>query len=233
MVIKKLNNYFKDWSLFEKIWLFVFTLTILGLSLYWQDSLIGIVASLTGIWCVVLVAKGRISNYYVGLINVVAYAYVAWGWKYYGEVMLNIGYYFPAQFVGLYLWSKNKINDKEVEVKFMTNKSRILWSIVSVVGVISYGYLLKYLGGNLPFTDSLSTTLSVIAMVLMIWRYMEQWILWIIVDIASIILWFVVLLNGGNDISILIMWIAYLINAIYGLINWIKMYREQEVLKNV
>lgn len=216
--------------MFEKIWLFVFTFTILGLSLYWQDSLIGIIASLTGIWCVVLVAKGRISNYYVGLINVIAYAYVAWGWKYYGEVMLNIGYYFPAQFVGLYLWNKNKINDKEVKVKFMTNKSRVLWSVISIIGVIGYGYLLKYLGGDLPFVDSLSTTLSVIAMILMIWRYMEQWILWIVVDVASIVLWFVVLLKGGNDISILIMWVAYLVNAIYGLINWIKMYKEQEDL---
>ena len=64
-------------------------------------------------------------------------------------------------------------------------------------------------------------------MLLMAKLYMEQWFLWILVNIASIVLWAYALLNGGNEITLLLMWIAYLINAIYGWINWIKLYRRQ------
>lgn len=228
-----MKNYFKDWTLFEKVWLGLFTALIIGLSLYWQDSLMGITCSLTGIWCVVLVAKGRISNYWVGIVNVVLYAIIAYRQKYYGEVMLNAFYFLPMQFIGAYIWIKNKKPQTKdsVSVKVLSSKTRLLWSVVTFVGVVGYGMFLKSLGGELPYVDSMSTVLSVIAMLLMAYRYVEQWVLWVVVDVVTIILWFVVLFNGGNDISILLMWIAYLINAAYGLYNWIKMYRVQESSK--
>lgn len=222
-----MKSYFNSWTMFEKVWLLISTILILGLSLYWKDSLIGIVAGLTGIWCVVLVAKGRIANYYIGIVNVIAYAYVAYTWQYYGEVMLNLIYFLPMQFVGLWLW-RGKITDKnEVVVKFMTSMQRIGWSIASVVLIVAYGFILKSMGGNLPFIDSTSTVLSVIAMVLMAFRYMEQWVLWIVVNVASIGLWVWAMSQGGTDIAVLLMWTAYLVNAIYGLYNWIKIYNIQ------
>lgn len=228
--MNKVREYFKDWTLWEKLWLGMFTLIIIGLSIYWQDKLMGVICSLTGIWCVVLVAKGRISNYWVGIVNIILYAIISYGYKYYGEVMLNAFYFLPMQFVGAYIWIKNKKSGTKdnVIVKFLTNKQRVLWSIISILGIIGYGLVLKHLGGSLPFIDSMSTVLSIIAMILMAWRFMEQWILWIVVDVVTIILWFAVMVNGGNDISILLMWVAYLINAVYGMSNWIQMYKLQK-----
>lgn len=227
-----LKKYFSDWTLYEKLWLGLSTVIILGLSYYWKDSTIGVIASITGIWCVVLVAKGRISNYLFGIVNVLTYAYVAYGSKYYGDVMLNVAYYFPMQFVGLYVWTRaknRKIENKDaINVKFMSNKNRIIWTILSTIGVIFYGFILKKMGGSLPFIDSASTVLSVIAMILMVQLYMEQWILWILVNIVSVIMWAVVMVQGGNDIAVLLMWVAFLVNSFYGLWNWIKLYREQK-----
>jgi nicotinamide mononucleotide transporter len=68
--------------------------------------------------------------------------------------------------------------------------------------------------------------MSVIAMVLMVFVFVEQWILWIVVDIVSIIMWIQVMLNGGNDIAVLIMWTAFLVNAVYGLYNWVKLEKQ-------
>ncbi len=227
--MNSIKKYFGDWTLWEKLWLAISTILIIGLSIYWQDTVMGIICSLTGIWCVILVAKGRISNYWVGIVNVILYAIISYGYKYYGEVMLNAFYFLPMQFIGAWIWIKNKNKTKKDTVKttMLSNKNRILWGVISIVGSVGYGIVLKLLGGGLPFIDSMSTVLSIIAMILMAWRYMEQWVLWIIVDIVTIILWFVVLVNGGNDVSILLMWIAYLINAIYGLVNWYKMYKIQ------
>jgi len=226
-----IKNYFSDWDLYEKVWLFLFTIIIIVLSVYWKDSPIGIIASLAGIWNVVLVAKGKITNYYFGIVAVTTYAFVAFTQKYYGEVMLNMLYFFPMQFVGFYLWRKRKASKTQgnVKVVYMTNQQRIIWLMITIIAIISYGFILKKIGGNLPFLDSASTVMSVIAMVLMVFAFVEQWILWIVVDIVSIIMWITVMINGGNDVAVLVMWIAFLVNAIYGLYNWIKLAKNSEL----
>jgi len=188
---------------------------------------------LTGLWCVILVAKGRIFNYYLGVVQVVTYAYICYGYQLYGEFQLNLFYFLPMQFVGLYIWNKNKdkaVKDKVI-VKFLTTNQRFRWTAVSIAAVGCYAVYLKSLGDPYPLIDSASTVLSVIAMVLMAWRYMEQWVLWIVVDIVSVWLWILVVMDkGANDVALLVMWSAFLINAVYGFICWIKMYQAQETI---
>ena len=65
-------------------------------------------------------------------------------------------------------------------------------------------------------------------MIILMQRGIEQWILWIVVDIITVIMWVVDLKNGTQNISVLIMWIAYLINATYGFINWLKLLKRKE-----
>lgn len=65
-----------------------------------------------GSFCVVLCAAGKLSQFYWGIVQIVAYVVISWGSKLYGEVMLNAIYYFPCQFIGLYLWLKNKDDGK-------------------------------------------------------------------------------------------------------------------------
>ena len=74
-------------------------------------------------------------------------------------------------------------------------------ALISVVGVVGYGYILKLLGGNLPIVDSMSTVFSVIAQILMIKRFMEQWIIWIVVDVVSVIMWVYALFTDGASVA--------------------------------
>ena len=218
-----MEKVFKDWTMFEKLWLGIFTLINIYLFFAWSDTVVGLLTSLTGMVCVVLTARGKISNYYFGIVNVILYAYLAYNQSYYGEVMLNLLYFLPFQFIGIYIWGKHKNENNVVKVKTMSNKLRLLLGVIATFGVIGYGLFLQYLNGSLPYVDSISTVFSVIAMVLMAKRYVEQWILWIIVDVVSIIMWLIVFLQNGNDVSILLMWSAYLVNAVYGFYNWNKL----------
>lgn len=225
------KKYFDEWNLWEIIWLFSFTVIILTLSILWKDTWYGTVASLTGIWCVVLTAKGKISNYYFGIVNVILYAVVAYQSKFYGEVMLNILYFLPMTVWSIFLWKKHKVSeDRPDDVKVITLKwkERILWFIGSVLAVLGYTYLLYVLKGNLPWVDSITTIASIVAMIILARRAIEQWILWIFVDILTVIMWVIAIKQGAGDITILIMWIAYLINAIYGYINWVKLLKDQK-----
>src|SRR5690625_7595682 len=74
-----------EWSLFEKMWITLFTGVTVYLYFAFQDSVLGLVSSVAGMLCVVLVAKGKISNYFFGIIQTVTYGYIAFGYGLYGE----------------------------------------------------------------------------------------------------------------------------------------------------
>jgi nicotinamide mononucleotide transporter len=222
----------KDWTRFEMGWLAIFTMINFYLFFVWEDSLIGLISSISGMLCVVLVAKGKISNYYFGIVQTATYAYIAYGYGLYGEAMLNGLFYFPIQFIGIYLWSKNKtkhgVKGEDVTVKSLTKSGWVTTVVTVTIFTIAYGFFLKYLGGNNIWTDSATNVLSVTAQILMLKRFAEQWLLWIAVNVLSIFLWLSALISqGGNDFSMLVMWSAFLVNSIYGYINWRKLYMKQ------
>ena len=189
--------------------------------------MIAIFASLTGIWCVILTGKGKLSSFWFGTINTVLYAIIAWKAKYWGEVMLNLIYYVPMNFVGMYMWSKNMNTETEEVVKkrLSLKKSMVAYGLV-ILGTMGYGVILKVLNGTLPFVDSMSTVFSVFAQYLCVKRYMEQWVLWIIVDVVTVIMWMYAFVNGTGDMATVLMWSIYLINAIFMLIKWKKDTKE-------
>lgn len=225
----------KDWTLFEKIWLVLFSAVGILLSYLWGDNLIGFISMFTGMVCVVLVAKGKISNYYFGIIQVSTYAYLAYTYGLYGEAMLNGLFYFPMQFIGWYMWNRNKVKKdvqgEDVVVERLTVNGWIKTGIIVSISIVAYGYFLQYLGGTSVWVDSATNVLSVTAMIFMVKRFAEQWLIWIGVNVLSIILWVTALAaTGGQDYTMLVMWSAFLVNSIYGWYNWKKLSKEQ-VLK--
>lgn len=180
------------------------------------------VAAISGILCVVLCAKGKKSQYIWGLINVIGYIVIAFINKYYGEVMLNAIYYLPSQFIGYYLWKKHENEEtKDVEGKKLNLKNSIILLIVCMLGIFGYKLILDLLGGNSTLLDSASTVISVVANSLMLLRYREQWLLWIIIDTITVIMWII-----AGDFIMVTMWLVYLINAFYGYYNWTKIAKE-------
>ena len=104
----------------------------------------------------------------------------------------------------------------------MTAKQNILVITASIAGILGYAYVLKLLNGNLPIVDSMSTVLSVVAQILMIKRFTEQWLIWILVDVVSVIMWFAAFFNGGESVAVFLMWVVYLINAVIMFVKWYK-----------
>lgn len=222
---EKIKKYLKDelkgWKKYDVAWLMLASCIILALSIYWKDTVIGILSALTGVWCVILTGKGKRSSFIFGTINVALYAYIAFGAKYYGEVMLNLLYYFPMNFVGWFAWKKHMNEDtgEVIKDRLSAKRSAVLYGITAV-GIILYGLLLQFLGGNLPFVDSMSTVVSVVAQILSVRRLTEQWILWIVVDIVTVIMWGVNFAKGGESIATLLMWSIYLLNAVIMYVKW-------------
>ena len=217
------KNEITGWKKWEVTWLLIACVVITGLSIYWGDTLMGIISATTGVACVVCTGKGKLAAYIFGLVNCVLYAIISYKAALYGETMLNAIYYIPMQFVGFYVWNKHMDSDtKEVKKRHMKWTGRIL--LVFAVGIATFGYgiLLKDIGDAMPFVDAFTTVSSVIAMVVSVKMFAEQWWIWVAVDVFSVYMWWSNYKAVGDNLATLLMWIVYLGNAIIMLIKWEK-----------
>lgn len=223
----KVKKLFEDWSLFEMIWLVSSTVIMIALSVVWGDNLFALISGITGILGVVLAAKGKVSTYFFATINVAIYAYLTFQNSLYGEFMLNTFYYIPMNFVGFYLWSKHKNQESgDVKCRELTKKQITILLVVVAAIVIGYWKILSLMGGQLAFIDAMSTIFSVVALILQVARYAEQWLLWIIVNVVSVIMWGLLIGKDSSAITMVVMWIAYLFNSVYGYYNWKKLSKQ-------
>ena len=199
-------------------------------------DIIGSVAGVAGVLCVVLVAKGSIWNYVFGVVNVSLYAYISYKASLYGDAGLNALYYFPMQFIGWWQWrkrgaamSQNEAGGQSVQVKArrFNGTQRVLLFAGCAAAVVAGGFLLKTLGDPQPFKDSTTTVLSIVAQALMALAFMEQWILWIITNIVSVAMWCVCVARGDAHAAVMvIMWVFYLMNSLNGLRVWLALSRS-------
>ena len=198
-------------------------------------DIIGSVAGIAGVLCVVLVAKGSIWNYVFGLVNVSMYAYISYKAALYGDAALNALYYLPMQFIGWWQWRKRgaAVSESEtggsgvqVKARRFSWKQRVILFVGCAVAVVAGAYLLEYLGDPQPLKDSTTTVLSIVAQALMALAFMEQWVLWIITNVVSVTMWCVCVARGEAHAAVMvIMWVFYLLNSINGLRVWLKLSR--------
>jgi nicotinamide mononucleotide transporter len=196
-------------------------------------DVVGSIAGITGVLCVVLVAKGSIWNYAFGLVNVSLYAWISYKAALYGDAGLNALYYLPMQFIGWWQWRKRgaAMSESEsagdgvqVKARRLDWFQRVLLVLGCFAAVTAVGFLFKYLGDPQPFKDSATTVLSVVAQALMALAFMEQWALWIITNVISVIMWGVCVLRGEAHAEVMvIMWVFYLLNSINGFRVWLKL----------
>ncbi len=222
--MKKILNKFNwfEWGMIIAVIGFTIYFSLISEGVSLTYLIIDGIAAISGIVCVVLCAKGKKSQYIWGVLNVIGYVIIAFINKYYGEVMLNALYYLPSQFIGYYLWNKNTNEEtNDVKGKKLTLIQSLLLVGLITVGVFGYKFVLDYLGGTKTILDSASTVTSVVANALMMMRYREQWLLWIIIDVITVIMWACV-----GDYIMVTMWAVYTVNAFYGYYNWTKIAKE-------
>lgn len=226
-----ISNELSGWKKHELIWLAVACTTITALSLYWGDSLLGIISSVSGVACVVCTGKGKLSAYVFGLVNSVLYAIISYRAALYGETMLNALYYVPMQFVGFYVWSRHMDQETgEVVKKRMKPLGFTAMCVAIAVATYLYGLILRQMGDAMPFVDAFTTISSVAAMIISVRMYAEQWWIWIAVDVFSVYMWWCDFRGGSDNMATLLMWAIYLGNAIIMLIKWEKEARSRNAV---
>lgn len=229
--MEKIKNYIKNefwvgYTLFEKLFLLSMLLLQIVVYIIVPDTVIGIISGISGVISVVLCAKGKISFYFIGFVQTTSYLYLAWTNAFYGEVIENL-FYLITMVWGIFLWKRNMQQNEDGTSDVKAKKFNWWMWTLAIIGTVILtaimGFVLDRIGSNQAYLDAATNVMSIFAQFLMIWRYREQWLWWVAIDIICTIMWF----NAGNW-SMVAMYIAWTINALYGWYNWSKLNKIQK-----
>ncbi len=204
---------------------------LLGYPISWLEF----VGTLFNLACVILVARRNILTWPIGLVAVVLFGVLFYQINLYADVLEQV-YYLITGVVGWYMWASVKHKDradKKVLVTTNSLKTNLLWvsGITAVSVVASWALSQVHIWipavfpepASLPAIDATTTVMSFAAQFLMMQRKLENWILWIIVDVVAVWLYWY------KEVPfVALLYLIFLFNAIYGYISW-KRASQREV----
>lgn len=224
------NTFWNGYSAAERLFLFSMVALQMIVFCITPDTPLNIIAGIAGVLSVVLCAKGRLAMYFIGFVQNFTYTALAFQNQFYGEVMEQV-FYIATMIWGIFVWKANMEKNDDGTESVMTKKFTPVQWVLSIIGTviatIAFGYFLEGIGSAQAYTDAATNVMALFAQLMMVRRYREQWIWWLVIDVFCIKMWFV----AGNW-SMVAMYIAWTINCVYGWYNWSKLNKQQAVTTN-
>ena len=193
-------------------------------------EIIAVVFGVVAIW---LASKGEVVNFAIGLVNCVLYGILFGREGLYSGMILQ-GIYFVINLYGLYSWRKPKVEvDKGLKVMWLSWKERVCVLLIVVVTGVLWGMGVKW-GAQLlpenirepqyPMVDAILTTASVVAQILLTRKKIDNWVIWVLVDVVYI----------GLFLMVGMYWTAGLYVVYTGIaVNAVKMWNEELVVRSL
>ncbi|MBI6549678.1 nicotinamide riboside transporter PnuC [Xenorhabdus lircayensis] len=178
-------------------------------------SYIEATGTIAGLLCIWLASQEKIINYLFGLINVSLFAVIFFQIQLYASLILQI-FFFAANLYGWYAWSR--VNDQkqvELKIRWLNPKQMVMVAAVAIFTILVmtfnidqiFGYMAKVVVLALqgmgfaitmpalqpdafPFWDSVMTVLSVVAMILMTRKHVENWLIWVVINVISVVIYY-------------------------------------------
>lgn len=218
-----LEKEISGWKNFEIIGL-VLVLCIIAINAFViKDNPIAVISAICGILYTIIAGKGKISCYFFGLSGSWCYVWLSFVTNLWGNMLLYLCYYIPMQVLGIFKWKKHLNNNTKTIIKTKLNtKNRIYLILIGILGSILTSLILLYCNDKSPMADGITTFLSILGMYLTVRRCIEQWVIWMIVNGISSIMWINIVAQGTKAYSTVIMWVVYFILAIYFYKEWKK-----------
>ena len=187
-------------------------------------TIINFISAICGIMCVFFCAKANISNFVFAIVNTFVYAIFLWYHKIYGTFALEVLFYQPVNIISWYIWAKHR-DEKLIEktkARKLKKWQNILCAALIITGGIIYHSILVKIGGTVAWLDAFTLSIGIIAVLLEMFRFKEQYFWWIITDIIAVAMYII-----HFDLVYLTKKSIYLIMAIIGIINWNKLQKER------
>ncbi len=181
------------------------------------DTPWSLVSGLFGICSVVLCSQGNIFTFFFGFGQILTYTYLCYLERFYAGIAMN-AFYFCTQIYGIYAWRKRLATTAEIHTRSLSPRAISVLSLCVVAVSALTGWLLgRYTDDTQPYLDAFTTVPAIVAQVLMILAYREQWFLWLFIDALYVIMWL-----RADNYCMTAQYLFWCINCIYGFIHWTR-----------
>ena len=224
----KFNKYFSKTDI--SLWTCSAILILVSFSIFDRENYLTLCASLIGITSLIFNAKGNPFGQLLMVIFSLLYGIISYTFAYYGEMITYLGMTMPMAVFALISWLKNpyKGNKAEVTVNSLSVKENVfMWVITAVVTIIFY-FILEHFNTANIIPSIISVTTSFLAVYLTFRRSPYFALAYAANDIVLIILWILASIVDVRYVSVIVCFVAFLFNDIYGFISWEKMKIRQE-----
>ena len=166
----------------------------------------------------VLGAQGNILTFVFGFAQVGTYTYLCCVEHFYAEIAINI-YYFITMIYGVYCWRKRLTNNTlQVQTRRLLPKIFPLLGMTIIAVSLLMGWLLgQYTDDPQPYLDAFTTVPAIVAQILMVMAYREQWYLWLVVDLLALVMWL-----RAENYCMAAQYAFWCANCVYGYVQWTK-----------
>lgn len=228
--MQKFKTALQYFSRTEKaIWGSSVALVVVSYLLFDGSSTLTLVGSLVGVTSLIFNAKGNPIGQALAIVFSVVYAIVSYSYSYYGEMVTYLGMTAPMALISLIAWLRNPYQGNLAEVKVNRLKGRevaLMFLLAAVVTVVFYYVLKAFDTANLvPSTLSVST--SFLAVYMTFRRSPYYAIAYCANDTILILMWILATRTDVSYLSVIVCFVTFLVNDVYGFINWRSMQARQ------
>lgn len=194
-----------------------------------KENYVTLIASLIGVTSLIFNAKGNPLGPLLIIIFSGFYGYISYTFDYYGEMITYLGMSAPIAAVALVSWLKNpfKGNKAQVTIDSLGKKDVIVMFIITAVVTAGFYFILDALGTANMIPSTISVTTSFLAVYLTYKRSEYYALAYAANDIVLIVLWIMATIRDISYLSVIICFAVFLVNDIYGFINWKRMKQIQ------
>lgn len=228
--MKKITSLIKYFSKGELIlWCSSVVLIVTFFLIFDGENYLTLTASVIGATALIFNAKGNPVGQALIIIFSILYAIISYSFAYYGEMITYLGMSMPMAIVALISWLRNPYNGNRSEVKVnrIKGKEVVFMLILTAVVTFAFYFILKAFGTANLIPSTVSVTTSFIAAYLTFRRSPFFALAYASNDVILLILWTMATLTDISYLSVIICFVMFLINDIYGFINWTRMQKRQ------
>lgn len=202
---------------------------VVSFCIFDRENYLTLAASVVGVTSLIFSAKGKPFGQFLMIIFSLLYGIISFSFSYYGEMITYLGMTMPMAAFALISWLKNPFegNKSEVKVNTLGGKEISIMLILTLAVTIIFCFVLKAFGTANLIPSTLSVTTSFLAVYLTFRRSSYFALAYAANDIILIILWVLASTENAKYISVTVCFAAFLVNDIYGFINWRKMKKRQ------
>ena len=225
--MKKLTTYFSKEEL--TLWGSSTALILISFFLFDRVNFMTLAASLIGVTSLIFNAKGNPIGQALMILFSLLYGVISYTFSYFGEMITYLGMTGPMALFALISWLRNPYNGNhaEVAVNQLGRRELALMYVLTAAVTAGFYFILDYFNTANMLLSTLSVTTSFIAVYLTFRRSPYFALAYAANDVVLIVMWTMAAAEDISYLSVIICFVMFLVNDLYGFVSWKRMEKRQ------